>query len=162
MRVNDPPAKLWLSLNVGSGFIIALQGPDSFAVILWESKTQRAVSRSTTEAEFADLSTALFGDAISLLAVCQRVIASTTFVLKAYEDNQAVLAIIAKGFSPKLKHLAKFHRINVASTCEAFSVEVTLIEYIRTSHQKADVMALPVSVWSHVLDLLCIKSVLVT
>ena len=114
MRANDPPAKLWLSLNVDSGFIIALQGPDSFAVIRWESKTQRAASRSTTEAEFADLSTALFGDAISLLAVCQRVIASTTFVLKAYEDNQAVLTIIAK-------HLAKFHRINVASTCEAFS-----------------------------------------
>ncbi|CAL1163863.1 unnamed protein product, partial [Cladocopium goreaui] len=66
----------------------------------------------------------------------------------AYEDNQAVLAIIAKGYSPKLKHLAKFHRINVASTCEAFSVEDILIEYISTSHQKADVMnkALPVSV----------------
>ena len=100
------------------------------------------------------LSTALFGDAISLLAACQRVIAST-FVLKVYEDNQAVLAIIAKGFSPKLKHLAKFHRINVASTCEVFSVEDILIEYISTSHQKADAMnkAIPVSVWSHVLDL---------
>ena len=126
-------------------------------------KTQRAVSRSTTEAEFVALSTALFVDAISLLAVCQTVIAST-FVLKVYEDNQAVLAIIAKGFSPKLKHFAKFHRINVASTCEAFSVEDISIEYISTSRQKADVMnkALPVSVWSHVLDLLCIKSVLVT
>ena len=74
------------------------------------------------------LSTALFGDAISLLAVSQRVIAFTC-VLKVYEDNQAVLAIIAKGFRPKLKHLA---------------------------------MTLPVSVWSYVLDLLCIKSVSVT
>ena len=108
------------------------------------------------------LSTALFEDAISLLAACQRVIASTV-VLNVYEDNQAVLAITAKGFNPKLKHLAKFHRINVASTCEAFSVEDILIEYIKTSHQKADVMnkALPVSVWSHVLDLLCIKPVAV-
>ena len=141
MRANDPPAELWLSLDVDSNFgsspdmkstsglILALQGPDSFAVILWGSKTQRAVSRSTTEAEFVALSTALFGDAISLLAVCQRMIAST-FVLTVYEDNQAVLAIIAKGFSPNLKHLAKFHRINVASTCEAFSVEDILIEYI--------------------------------
>ena len=40
---------------------------------------------------------------------CQKLIAST-LVLKVYEDNQAVLAIIAKGYSPKLKHLAKFHR----------------------------------------------------
>jgi hypothetical protein len=38
-----------------------------------------------------------------------------SFVVKCYEDNQAVLAIIAKGYSPKLKHFAKFHRINVAS-----------------------------------------------
>ena len=140
MRINDPPAKLWLSLYVDSdvglspnmkltgGFIIALQGPVSFPVILWESKTQRPVSRSITEAEFVPLSTALFGDAISPLAVGQRVIAST-YVLKVYEDNQAVLAIIAKGFSPKLTHLAK---------------------------------TLPVSVWSYVLDLLCIKSVSVT
>ena len=55
MRINDPPAKLWLSLFVDSdfgsppdikstsGFIIALEGPGSFAFILWESKTQRAV-----------------------------------------------------------------------------------------------------------------------
>ena len=98
------------------------------------------------------LSTSLFGEAISLLAVCQSVI-DANFVLKCFEDNQAVLAIIAKGYSPKLKHLAKFHRINVASTCEAFSAEDILIQYIQTSHQKADVMnkALPVSIvvrWS--------------
>jgi len=51
MRINDPPAKLWLSLYVDSdfgsspdmkstsGFIIALEGPDSLAIILWGSKT---------------------------------------------------------------------------------------------------------------------------
>ena len=63
MRIKDPPAKLWLLLFVDSdfgsspdmkstsGFIIALEGPDgpdSFAIILWGSKTQRAVSRPTT------------------------------------------------------------------------------------------------------------------
>ena len=102
MRINDPPAELWLSLydvclspdtKSTSG---ALQGPDSFPVILWGSKTQRAVSRSTTVAEYVALSTALFGDAMSLLAASQRVIASTC-VLKVNEDNQAVLAIIAQG-----------------------------------------------------------------
>ena len=52
------------------------------------------------------------------------------FALKCFEDSQAVLAIIAKGYSPKLKHLAKFHRVNVASTCEAFSAEDIMIVYI--------------------------------
>ena len=107
MRINDPPAKLWLSLYADSdfgsspdmkstsGFVIALEGPDSFAVILWGSKTQRAASRSTTEAEFVALSISLFGGAISLLAVCQRVI-DANFVLKWFEDNQAVLAILPR------------------------------------------------------------------
>jgi hypothetical protein len=74
------------------------------------------------------------------------------------------MAIIAKGYSPKLKHLAKFHRINVASTYEAFSGEDILIQYIYTSHQKADVMnkALPVSMWSGLLDLLCTKPISAT
>jgi hypothetical protein len=109
------------------------------------------------------LSTALFGEAISLLAVCQRVI-DPGFILKCFEDNQAVMSIIAKGYCPRLKHLAKFHRINVVSICEAFSAEDILIQYIQTSHQKGDVMnkALPVSMWSGVLDLLCIKPITAT
>jgi hypothetical protein len=108
------------------------------------------------------LSISLFEEAISLLAVCQRVI-DANFVPKCYEDNQAVLAI-AKDYSPKLKHLAKFRRINVASTCEAFSAEDILIQYTQTSHQKADVMnkALPLSMWSGILNLLCIKPIVVT
>ena len=100
---------------------------------------------------------------MTLLAVYQLVI-DPAFILKCFEDNQAVVAIIAKGYSPKLKHLAKFHRVNVASTCEAFSGEDIFIQYIQTSHQKADVMnkALPVSTWSGVLDLLCIKPITAT
>ena len=97
------------------------------------------------------LSISLFEEAISLLAVCQRVIDANS-VLKCYENKQAVLAS-AKDYSPKLKHLAKFRRINVASTCEAFSAEDIL-----TSHQKADVM----NMWSGALELLCIKPMVVT
>ena len=65
-----------------------------------DQKTERAVSRSTTEEEFVALNTALLGEAISLLAVCQRVI-DPGFILKCFEDNQAVMARIAKGYSPK-------------------------------------------------------------
>jgi len=50
--------------------------------------------------------------------------------------------------------LAKIHRINVASTCEAFSAEDILIQYIQIMNK-----ALPVSMWSGVLDLLCIKPI---
>ncbi|CAL1154498.1 unnamed protein product [Cladocopium goreaui] len=57
--------------------------------------------------------------AVLLLEICQHLI-TPEIVLNCYEDNQAVLAIIARGFL-KLRHLSKFHKINVASTCEAFS-----------------------------------------
>ena len=77
-----------------SGFIIALEGPDSFAIILWGSKS-RGLSLDQRQ-RLVVLSTSLFGEAISLLAVCQRVF-DAAFVLICYEDNQAVLAFIAKG-----------------------------------------------------------------
>ena len=71
------------------------------------------------KAEFVSLSGALFGEAIPFLQVVQ-VVFSKKLSLRCFEDNQAVLAILAKGCSQKLRHLSKFHRINVASTCQAF------------------------------------------
>ena len=113
MRVKDPPSQLHLSLYADadfasgpdvkstSGFVLALEGPDSFALLSWNAKRQRAVSRSTTEAEFVSLSSALFIEAIPMLQVVQRMF-SDGIVLRCFEDNQAVLAILAKGYSPKL------------------------------------------------------------
>ena len=70
-------------------------------------------------------------------------------MLNCYEDNQAFLAIIARGFSPKLRHLSKFHKINVASTCEAISKPGINAEYIEALKQRADVLtkSLSVSAW---------------
>ena len=151
MRVLDKPSDLRLSVYADadfgsapdmrstSGYLLALEGPRSFALILWCSKRQRAVSRSTTEAEFVSLFTSLFTEAAPLLEICQQLI-TPEIVLNCYEDNQAVLAIIARGFSPKLRHLSPFHKINVASTCEAFNEPDINAEYIETLKQRADVL----------------------
>ena len=105
---------------------------------MWCAKRQRAVSRSTTEAEFVSLSTSLLTEAVLLLEICQHLI-TPEIVLNCYEDNQAVLAIIARGFL-KLRHLSKFHKINVASTCEVFNEPDINAEYIETLKQRADVL----------------------
>ena len=109
MQIHDQPFDLRLSLYADadfgsapdmrstSGYVLALEGPQSFAMLLWCSKRQRAVSRSTTEAEFVSLSTSVFTEAIPSLEICQQLIAPE-IVLNCYEDNQAVLAIIARGF----------------------------------------------------------------
>ena len=116
-------------------------------MILWCSKRQRAVSRSTTEAEFVSLSTSLFTEAVRLLEICQQLI-TPEIVLNCYEDNQAVLAIIARGFSPKLRLLSKFHKINVASTCEAFNEPDSNAEYVEMLKQRADVLTKSLSVFA--------------
>ena len=142
-----------------SGYLLALEGPRSFALILWCGKRQRAVSRSTTETEFVSLSTSLFTEAVPLLEICQQLI-TPEIVLNCYGDNQAVLAIIARGFSPKSRHLSKFHKINVASTCEAFNEPDVNAEYIETPKRRADVLtkSLSVSAWDSALKLLHIMS----
>ena len=90
-----------------------------------------------------------------MLEICQELIAPE-IVLNCYEDNQAFLAIIARGFSPKLRHLSKFHKINVASTCEAISKPGINAEYIEALKQRADVLtkSLGVSAWDSALKLL--------
>ena len=172
MKIRDEPSSLWLSLYADadfgsgpdmkstSGYVLALEGPNSFAILLWGAKRQRAVSRSTTEAEFVSLSTALFNEAVPLLEMCQLVI-HKAMVLRCFEDNQAVLAIVSRGFSSKLKHLSKFHQINVASTCQAFEEDDMILEYIESPRQRADIMtkALPVGSWDSALALLHILDV---
>ena len=55
-----------------------------------------------------------------MLEICQTFIFNE-MVLNCFEEHTAVLANIARGFfAPKLRHLSKFYRINVTSTCLAF------------------------------------------
>ena len=97
-----------------SGFVLALTGPSSFAMLSWGSKRQSVVSRSTTESEFASLSTALFSEALPTLHVWQVLI--PTITLKIFEDTSGVISIVSsKGYSSKLRHLSKTHRAHVAS-----------------------------------------------
>ena len=68
----DESSFLWLPLDVDasiesssdskstSGFVIALKGRATFAILEWNAKRERALSRPTTEDEFVSLSTALF------------------------------------------------------------------------------------------------------
>ena len=44
------------------------------------------------------------------------------------EGNSAVKAIIPKGYSQKLRHLAKTHRVNVASAGRVFAWDLDRLE----------------------------------
>ena len=168
IKISDVPSDLSLSLYCDadfggdvkdmkstSGFVLAIEGENSFALLGWGSKKQKVISRSTTESEFVSLSSALFQEAIPMLEVWQKLIPAINLVI--HEDNTACIAILHKGYSPKLRSLSKTHRINVASTCEAItnSSDIT-VKHISTDKQKGDIMTkgLPVQKWSAALNML--------
>ena len=79
---------------------------------------------------------------------------------RIYEDNQACIAIEKKGYSAKLRHLAKAHRVNVESTCEVVNANESVVcQYCRTDDQRGDPLtkAHPIQMWEHALVLLGIS-----
>ena len=98
-----------------SGFVTALEGKSRFALLSWGGHKQGVVCRSTTESDFVSLSGSLFAEGLPILKLWQTIYPS--MLLRILEDNKAVISIIAKGFSQKLRRLAKTHRVHVASSC---------------------------------------------
>ena len=172
MYISNKPSELRLALCVDSdfggcihtarstsGYVLVLEGDQCFAVLTWSSKRQKVVSRSSTEAEFVSLSSALFSDANHMLEVWQTLILDIESV--CFEDNEACIAIARKVFSAKLKHLMKTHRMNVASTCEVVNDnDDILLNYVNTAEQRGDplTMALAVQKWGAALKLLGIST----
>ena len=77
-----------------SGYVLALEGPASFALLSWSSRRQKVVSRSSTEVEFVSLSSSLFSDALPMLEVWQQLIPGIS--LHYWEDNEACFAIVGR------------------------------------------------------------------
>ena len=59
--------------------------------------------------------------------------------LHCYQDNSAVIQIVQRGYSAKLRHVSKTHRINLSSLYEAFEDPRTHLGYIATDKQCADI-----------------------
>ena len=136
---------------------LALEGPNSFWPLCWGSKKQTATARSTCEAEMLSLDSGVFGEGLPMQELWETVL-DRPMILTCYQDNASVIQIIKAGYSPKLRHMKKVHKLNLSALYEIFECPDVLIIYIKTSMQGADpfTKALAPNQWDAALKLMSI------
>jgi hypothetical protein len=173
--VHDPLEELWLELYVDadwagdredkystSGGFLVLAGPNSRFPLMWVSRKQTAVSRSTTESEIIALAHSLFMEAIPMMSLWNRLVGPASgrpIQLKIFEDNQAAITIADSGFSTKLCHISRTHGVNIASIKDEIDKPEFELLKIDTKLQAADIFtkAVEPQKWEPALDMLGIR-----
>ena len=76
------------------------------------------------------------------------------------EDNQATILVARKGYSPKLQHITRTHKVNLGCLAEVLKDGTVTIEYVDTALQAADVFtkALVAQKWDNAIQLLGMRS----
>lgn len=170
--IGDPAEELHLELFVDadfagertdtrstSGGFLVLKGPNSHFPLAWVSKRQTSTSRSTTESEVISLAHSLFTEGLPALSLWELLLERPVDLI-CQEDNQATILVIRKGYSPKLRHIQRTHKVNLGSLSEQFSDEHVKLFYCQTNDQAADIFtkALPPQKWGHALQLLGMRT----
>ena len=170
-RVGDPPECLELRLYVDadfagdwedtkstSGGYLVLYGPHTYMPISWMCKKQTSTSRSTTESEVVSLAASLFAEVIPMMQLWSTMLGRNIH-LTICEDNTATIKVLQKGYSPKLRHVARTHKINLGSVFECLQEGDIELEYCHTDLQAADVFTKAVAPqkWDKAMELLGIK-----
>ena len=105
--------------------------------ILWSWKKQASTARSTTEAELIAFAGVLFGEALNLHTMAEHV-SEQAIPIKFEQDNQAAIAVLQAGYSAKLRHVGRVHRVDIASIHEQLVDETFLLEYCESKVQSAN------------------------
>ena len=135
--------------------ILVLKGPNTFFPLAWVSTRQTSVSRSTTESEIVSLAHSSFQEALPALQLWQTIL-DYPIELVIHEDNQATILVAKKGYSPKLRHIACTHKVNLGSIAEVLDEDDVKLHYVETNSQAADIFtkALAPQKWDNALRLL--------
>ena len=80
-------------------------------------------------------------------------------MLEVCEDNTATIQVVQRGYSPRLRHITRTHKVNLGSLAEFFEDEYNRLQYTETSQQCADVFtkAVEASKWQNAIHLLRMK-----
>ena len=138
-----------------SGSLLVIGGGSSYFPISFQSKRQTAVSRSTTEAEAISLATAVSQDAVPTVDHLYEILGQE-IPLTCFQDNEATIAVVRNGWSIKLRHVTKTHKIDLACLYDLFKDPLTFLVHCPTDQQAADVFTknLETGKWDMALSML--------
>ena len=130
-------------------------GPSTWVPIAWLEKKQTSTSKSTTEAEGVSLVTALLSEAYPALEIMELMLGRKV-KLRCKEDNTATIKVMRKGYSNKLRHVNRTHKLNLGIMKEALENESAALEHVETDKQAADIFTkdLPPLKWPPALKLM--------
>ena len=142
-----------------SGAFLKLAGTQTSFPLMWSSKRQTSTSRSTTEAEVIAMANAVFGEAIPVLQLWELLLQRPVDLI-IHEDNQATIQVVGQGYSSKLRHITRTHKINLGSLSEVLQQKGIKVQYIETTQQAADIFtkALEPMKWPNAIKLLNINT----
>ena len=83
------------------------------------------------------MSGAMFSEAINVQTFMQHLL-SCNVPTTYHQDNEAVIRILASGYSAKLRHSGRVHRINIAAMSEQLASENVTAVYCHTQEQIAN------------------------
>ena len=142
-----------------SGAFLKLAGTQTSFPLMWSSQRQTSTSRSTTEAEVIAMANAVFGEAIPVLQLWDLILQRPVDLI-IHEDNQATIQVVEQGYSSKLRHITRTHKINLGSLNEVLQQKGIKVQYIETTQQAADIFtkALEPLKWPNAIELLNINT----
>merc|ERR1712185_609230 len=130
-----------------SGYLAAIEGPNTFFPFACKSKSLAVVCNSTPEAELAAAHLALRTVGLPAMDVFD-LVCGRPVCLKLHEDNQAAIQVIKTGRNPTMRHLQRTHGISIRWLHDLFFPKDDMgntmnsayqLEYIESKLQRADI-----------------------
>ena len=147
-----------LSAKSTSGILVVAKTGDCVYPLHWVSRKQSSTARSTTEAETIALATAMFTEVENLQEYLGEILGFEIPVFYR-QDNNTVISILKAGYSAKLRHMPRVHRVNVSSICERLAEPHAQITFCPTAEQRANGFTKVISPqeWPAMLEQLCLS-----
>ena len=101
------------------------------------------------------LAYSFFSEALPALSLWEKLL-DRTVELHCLQDNEATVKVLENGWSAKLRHVLRTHKVNLGSLSEQFEEDNIHLDPVGTKEQAADVFTknLQPSVWQAALKML--------